>query len=601
MAISESVGIRVTGDSSSLVRALDAAERGVSKFSGALSKTLGTLNDFSQKAAVAIGSFQKAMDLARFAGEMRQLEKAAGLTADQMRRLSAATDGTVSKANIMRLATRGMNSDLRLTTVEMETVLRAADNLGDKGFGSTAEIADRLLLALNGNTRGLKELGIQVDVTKGKQVGFNDVMAKFEEIASSGVAEDSLNKQFEQFETRVQNATDAIRTLIGEISGRLMVALGDVLESLDIIADKDSDETIRQRIINKDRNLRAQQKKAGAKASRLGPAAEKMLEDAFAMEAVNEEQVAIERYNIRQSESGVTAGNRALDRTVALLREEEKRNRALDRTVALLREEEKLRGGGGFSVGESGTAGLRLTGGTAFDAMEAERSRQTMGALGDLGGGIGGALSSALGGVGAAGRGAGAFSEGTEEGSLARRQQQLEEFMSKLQDSGSAIGAIYQTINTASMAMIDAIIEGNGNILRSVRKAVAGQMKASALQNFARAIEYTSVGIFTSNPQMFVAAAKAAAAGAAYMAGAALLGAGGGGGGGGGGGAGAAGGGFIRPGGGAGSGDGSMNITINFTGDVSDPEKAAEKVQRAIATAKRTGRGRQSQAISIGG
>lgn len=190
-------------------------------------------------------------------------------------------------------------------------------------------------------------------------------------------------------------------------------------------------------------------------------------------------------------------------------------------------------------------------------------------------------------------------------GDASRQAQASEKFLANLEDQTSKTGAAFSALSSGMAASVEAAITGSQSIGQAFKNAAAAALKATAVESTIKALYHTAAGVgsIALGPIGGVSAAahfKAAGlyAATALAAGAASAGLGGGGGGGGGyAGAGAGGGGYSRPSQGGGDGGSIINITIGH-GFVGDEQKLGAEIHKAVASARRSGRARDSSVIS---
>lgn len=235
---------RIDADASGYARGMQPAMKANSDFRRDMERSGDTFGRMWDKAMSGLGRLHlgisglrevlggvgKLLEQGKFAAEMRQLDKA--LPHVNMARLEEATDKTVSKVTLLRLAARAMNGEFRLTQHGMEVVLKAADNLADRGLGETTEIAENLIEALRkGSARGLKPYGIALDETGDKARDLSAMLEKYKSLASDTAPEDEAALSFEQMTKRIADAIDSARRWFGEIVLKASEVFDDLVES----------------------------------------------------------------------------------------------------------------------------------------------------------------------------------------------------------------------------------------------------------------------------------------------------------------------------------------------------------------------------------
>lgn len=551
----------------------------------------------------ALGHVRELLELGKYAAEVRQVTTAFDATHASITRFQKAADGAVAKLDLMRFANKNLRGEYALTQHELESVLAAADNLSDQGFGDQMAIAEKLTNALHGQTKGLRELGITISGTSDKQAQFNELLGKYGDIAKKNVAEDAQAHQFETFEARLKDATDRIKRAFGEAVLAAVSAIDKVTGALSRLAGDDSKK-------KNERGARDQAlKETGgslAAASRLG-ALGYLAPQLGAGSALSEAgkdaafQVAMDNDPVLALAYQRALATRAAAPGIAqhMVDVQEDARMSVTRAVAAAPKTDPLKfykqlGGamfGGMSnrgsfvedlFGGPGKGGGAGDEGYSLPGYTNAGEHDTLaGAAGQYGAAAFGGAGGAAGNVPIAARlGAGMFKGGTvaAKENLDKQTTELEKFQKKLADVTTAYGTVYGLAQSATGAAIDAIINGNESITKSIRKAAAQQMAVTAKTAAVKAIESGAYAIFTGDASKWGAAAEFAATAAAATAAAALLGGGGGGGGGsssgyGGGGRGGAGGGFIGGGGGVGNSN-DRPIVINISGAVSDDPRA---------------------------
>ena len=111
---------------------------------------------------VALGV--RGSDVSDIRSEFDGLTSSVGLSADALTsRLTQATDGIVSKFDLMKTANRGLTQGLRLSVDDFGLLGESARVLADRIGGDTLSTFEALTMAMaNGRTRGLKAYGIDV-------------------------------------------------------------------------------------------------------------------------------------------------------------------------------------------------------------------------------------------------------------------------------------------------------------------------------------------------------------------------------------------------------------------------------------------------------
>ena len=588
MSVQETVGVKVKADDSQATAAFTRLARAASGFAAGLRANVDRLKDFAGQLDSAAGSMRRLLDLAKGAGEMRQAEASFKGTGAELGRLQRAVDGTVDKMRLMGFANKAMRGEFHLTQGGMEQVLRAADAMNDQGFGDTIEIAEKMARALKtGSTRSLREYGITVDETKGKQAAVNSLMSEFKRIASDGGPEDAMNKRFEQFNARLTDSINRLKMALGTLVLEFIEHVADLNEGADLLFSRDE----RSRTAKKAREIMQKGKavplgevfgEAGAMigdVARLGGGLDlggitRGLSET-ATQAQFEAMLANDPALARQFQGIMTALNSGRDAKAMI----ERAAAAADVARGGMAGKPPPGGGAGFVLSESRATDLTLTG----------RFGKTDAFPGSASGGGGTGSMQEIGKAPAR--------IGGEDMALAERQRQFDELMADMANRQKFAGAAFGALSDGIAASVGAAIDGSESMGKAFMRAAAASLKATAIQATINALWETAQGfakLATGNPAAaahFKAAAIFAATAAAAGAGSAALGSHVGGGGGGGARAsGPSSGGFAR--GASGGGGGGGGNTIILVGDVFGrrPEDIAADIEKARRQGKRTGR-----------
>jgi len=111
---------------------------------------------------VALG--MRGADVSDIRGEFDGLTSSVGLSADALSsRLTAATDGIISKFDLMQTANKALSGGLRISVDDFGTLGEAARVLADRVGGDAKETFDALTEAMtNGKIKGLKPYGVDI-------------------------------------------------------------------------------------------------------------------------------------------------------------------------------------------------------------------------------------------------------------------------------------------------------------------------------------------------------------------------------------------------------------------------------------------------------
>jgi hypothetical protein len=666
MAVQEQVKIKVEADARQAQAEFERLKREVNGVGTAATKTATSFSDALGKMTVgfakfnlALGGIQSAIGLVSSAVALmneglqtKQAERAFGSLGATMGRLQDATGGMVTEANLMMLALRNMQGDFHLTETGMETLLRASTNLSAKGLGSIEEIAERIGKAVKkGEFAELKELGIQVDTTKGKQTQLNEALHKLQELASEPLNIDPQLQQIGRLRTATQD-------WITEMKTGFATLLADSIDAMDRAGrwvEKNRPLALRNRLFGHDVDPEAGIDAITGGQLRPGSISQKQIQDmawdVFYKRSQAEGKLPLTRTgapNMWETVPREALDDPAFQAIVRQMRDDfigvqqkvQTTAAGVAAQVGAYAQSSVLgvlagRGGngngltagrlpGGNGGGGRGGAGGSYQLGHAQVLYEdsGDWRYSPMAALGGIGGSIGGgdvggAMSDYWSRVTAAEGQQRARSDyeddwqarselgqqlgfgGAPAGVSLEQLEQLAGTMEKLRSSVEPAGIAMNMFQSALTASVDAAITGGDSIAKAAAKAAAGSLRATAIESSVKAMWETAQGIAllatgygsAQAAVHFLAAAKYAATAIAAGAGAAALGhVGGGWAGASASGAGAgAGGGYTRPSGS--SGGGATNYVIIVDKDYSgDPHGAARAVERGRQAAQRAGR-----------
>lgn len=230
MATEAQAVVRLLADTTDALSKFNVFGTTVTKIFSGITGALGGI----QSGLALIG---QGLDMAKFSGQMKQLETVTNLSSEAMNRLKDAVDGSLTKMQIMQLAARGMNSDLNLSTDEMEQLFKAADNLADKGIGETTSNVEALMTALKGNTRHLRELGIVIDETTLKSKGMAAIWDRIFGIAGEELSESSVAKEADRMAANLQDAIDRLKVTLGDLVVKLEPFINLLAQTIGAFAD----------------------------------------------------------------------------------------------------------------------------------------------------------------------------------------------------------------------------------------------------------------------------------------------------------------------------------------------------------------------------
>lgn len=574
-------------------KGFDAAKAAAAQFQAGLGAVGGVLS-----------KFQGALDVAKFAGEVKLLERS--LPTGALARLSEATRGTVSDLELMRVAAKAMNGDFALTTEQMAKVMEAAQALSQRGYGSVTQVSEKLVDALAKGVNKLDDFGISLEKSGDRATDLSNAFAKFNEIIINTAPMDAQTESIRRQQTAIDNLNVSLKTRLGLIVGGALTGVEDFAGDvglrwalMDVPAGEEWETAYAQhQAFNNAQGGDATYRATKAAEARRAAEAKRKEAEARAREAAahpwtqlaNTLKAGENARAARKQLAGKSGGGAAMPTGGISLAD--------------------MLGGTANWIGSLGVAGSTRSAWTGADAdanwLGNDPGAGALGGIGRIFGGVGGGLAGGLGGAG------GGLAGGTGLlGADVTPQQQLAEHMKKLANETEAAGAAFGVFNSGFAAMIDAAITGNESIAKAFSRAAAAKAKAIAVEAGLDAAKYgymaiaaLAMGDVPGATAYGLAAAKAAAlavgAGAASAGLGALAG--------GGGGAGRppvgartpAGGGFLGGGGGGGAGPTTIIVQVNdhsLSGNVAETGAA---ISRAIDKARRSGHVRNDGAVTFG-
>lgn len=209
-----------------MAKGLEEAGKQAEKLGGAStwSSAVTGANQFLEILSKVGAVINEGVELAHFASEVENLGKR--VPVERLRMMQEATEGAVSKIDLMKFSMRAMAGEAALTEKGLNKILRAANTLSDEGFGDTMEIANRLDEALRkGVSKGLRDLGVELVDTKDKTANVNKMLEKFTELANKEVNVEPQLKAVERLQARIKDWTNDWKKDIGDILAMLAVGL----------------------------------------------------------------------------------------------------------------------------------------------------------------------------------------------------------------------------------------------------------------------------------------------------------------------------------------------------------------------------------------
>lgn len=568
------VKINVTADASTAKTEMAALTKGVTNVGAEAKKTSKGFSDFVDGMAVGLGKFNqawegltklaqgavKALDSAQAVHQMQALE--ASLPTKAVQGLRDAMRGQLEQSEAVRLTSRALSGDFKITATQLEHLGQAAEAAERNGFGPAKENLEKMLDAVQDKGIGkLDDFGVALKSTGDhtKDVALA-IQALDGTVANTAPMDERTRKLLE--------VKEAFTVLGDELKIFGAYAVDTIADIFDAMTTAFDDERMGKKVM-----VRGSDGKLRSQATIANEARKQAI---FDKAAAQQNAAYVDQWDAGMNLLGTVAAPKKQPRGA--------------------------RGGGGRAATRPAddVVGKPLSTGdmAAMNWMDTsegfmptdyrtQRDRLFDG-IGPTAGGAGGI--------------AGAFDKAAvADGGLYSKENPLGTFLDatteKSRVAGEALGAFGDAAKTAFAAYLD----GSDSFAGAMKKASAGALIALSTEWAARAIgegawalSSLAVGDIRGAGQHGLAAAQWGVAAAAAGAGAKLLGGGGGGkGGGGGGGAssspGAAGGGFAAPRGGA-SGAQPMVINLSFgDGFYGDRREVAAAVADGFREAQRSG------------
>jgi len=194
--------------------------------------------------AMEIGKFL--FDSAKSSASLEVLRSNFQGTAEDIENFRKATAGTVAEASLIKLSNQA--TDLGISLKDQAILFASAENAGDKYGGSLEENFQKIVMASEGATKGLKALGIQKEIYEAtldklaKKQGdlITNLDAETQKSLRLQAIIQSLNMTFEEAITNTADDADRIETWgvlweeasnkIGSVVLPVLFGLGDALE-----------------------------------------------------------------------------------------------------------------------------------------------------------------------------------------------------------------------------------------------------------------------------------------------------------------------------------------------------------------------------------
>jgi hypothetical protein len=566
VADAEATGLlKVKADTSQAVKSLgslDSAWGKIGKTVDTVAVGLGKFNLALGGIERAVGALKAGVDIIRDVDAYHKLERAVPVKVFEQ--LDEVTGQLYKKQDLLRFATKALNSDFKFSSTQMGDLLEAATALSAQGYGPMEQISEKLIKSIAKNGEGLDEYGIILDKTKPKIDVTNEALAKLHGIAESGtISEES--KTIAEVDRSFEDLAMTLKEDVVPILVEIVTLVHDTITGWDDML--------------------------GGLEKKQARAAQRVAEDNLARQRTGQAfQADLAAANTQRAEDDYlyyTGGRSLTDADYA---------NAVTGGLGTP-QRNNIRGGPGKSTGvipvyitnarEVGehaidpfsAASDTGFGGAAYDSDQLAKLEAMQNRRGDL----------------YANR---SFDTGAGE--------KQDAFGSA---SAQAAGAAYATLAGGITAAVDAAITGSDSIGKAAAKASAQILKSLAVEATGRAVYEGALAIGSlamGDPKGAALHGLAAAKFAAAAAGLGVLSAGlnaaaSGGGASAGGASAAPGGGFASGRGSSSGGEGGQTIIVQFgDGFVGDHDKVVDFIARAVRTSERSGRSRPASSFSSG-
>lgn len=556
---------KVTADTTQAVRSVDTLKRSVDTAGGAFggfankaSSAIGSAADALGKFNLALGGIQKAIDLggsvismAKFSAEAKFAEQRVRELGSSAYELGNAVGGTVDDVTLLKFGLKQLQGESALTKDQLLLVLKAADSLGDQGFGDTMKIAEDLARALKGGpTKALRDYNIDINDLKGSLDQANELMGKMRDIAAQTVQNDDIER-IERLQTAWQNLINTLKSGAGylvDAASWVGAQYGDHSALMRAGGNLD-DEGFMHFQMQKFSRLRNQ-----------------------TMTNYNNNQLAWELYRGGYFDQAASA----LDAWSNL-----SFSGAPGASWFTPSAKKKGGRGGARDIWSTDQGNGSLNPSAVYGGLAAEYQRQFAAQQQRESDFQIGATNREL---------SNTWGDSMSE-SIAQINQSADELREKgLADLFEQLNQVMIVGTPAVVAFADALMSG-GNAFSALAKGLQQGLRALAIDSAVKALYALGEGLLFNNPKQLAASAKYSAAAVAAGIGSAAIGAMVGGGGGGAS-AGASGGAGASPASIGGGSGGGYSIVVNVQGVVGEPAEVGRVINNAIDTARRTGRSR---------
>lgn len=576
--------------------ASDAAKASKSAGEGiqSISEKLDHLNGALELIKKGMEAFDKASELAHFAAELDNLNEK--VPVERLRMMQDATEGAVTKVDLMKFSLKAMSGELHVTEAGLNVVLKAANTLGDEGFGETMEIAQKLMDSLRkGSSRELREFGVALKDTEDKQANMNAELKKFQELANKEVHVNEGLKQIERAQAAWKDFINDVKSGLGQI----VITIGDAINKLLGLMPKSKAQKTFEGL---DEGSLAYARGAVPDAPRQpgevgyfqsgGGSMQRWTFNADAANQMMRFQAARAQYY------AMYAPKAAFDDSLSTYQDQFAQQKAMQGPLV--------------EGSQSGPTGPSSS--NSFGNLWSNLAKKDASSIFREGGrAIGNAVDpQAYGGpwqtmLRAASTTEGGLNLGGQLDDFLAQGKKINDIEDQIKDKTSILGGAFDSLSSGLAASVDAAITGSDNIGKAFLKASAMALKSIAIESTVRAAFELAMGLASSifapgdAARHFAAAGQFAITAAIAGTGAALLGAAGGGFGGGGGGGGGgspttpAGNGAVSS-GSAPVGPASQNFQI-YIGDgfVGRPDELGKQITESINAATKQGRSSVTQ------
>jgi hypothetical protein len=541
----------LTSAQKTLTKEIQGTRAGFSSMVGTVADGFAKFNLAAGGVATAFNMLNAGLDAAFDVERRKNMEKM--LAPGTLDRLRDATDKLIPRTQILGVAVKAMNGDFALTEKQMATVLKASVTLAEQGYGTVAQVADKLNEALIEGVDRLDNYGINLEKTGDRQADVNAALEKMDQLVRD-MPIDEQSRSLRTLRDDLNSVGESIRDMTAAAVRGISSVYDAVRNAPGTLSDDASDMMMdlfgggSESSLDRYRNAQAKRDRERARAASRAAAARPSDADIAEQELIDSNIAASEAWERAQQWNRSGGGGRS------------RRDPGAGYTRRTIFGEE----GSGEFGSWSGLSGAETGGNTQFG-----QGSMFLRSLGD------------------------------DAAYAAETLRPVDQALSDISDRATLTGQSFGVFQDAFGSAVAAAIDGSKGIGEAFADAAAAGLKAMAIEHAVRAL---GEGAFALTSLAFgdargaalhgAAAGKHALVAAAAGVGAAALGGIGGGGGGGGGGAGAAAGGAAGAGysRGADSGAGGGDIIINLgDGFIGSPQQVGEEITRAVRKANQRG------------